>query len=114
MEEIEKLKKTFSGLKGHRSRHRTRFDKNLQYSDIKRTEQLKIALLEQNDKVISHLEKMGEADQGESLQAAVSKELAEAMAIDEDVNETFVMYCQRINESLAQSNQKSGEDTYGE
>jgi len=102
---IEKLKKTLSSLKGHRSRHKTRFDKNLHYSDIRRTEQLKIALLEQNDKVISHLEKMGEADENESLQAAVSKELAEAMAIDEAVNEEFVVYCQRIHESLAQGNQ---------
>ena len=73
MEEIEKLKKTLSSLTENRSRHITRFDKNLQYSDIKRTEQLKIVLLEQNDKVISHLEKMGEADQSESLQAAVSQ-----------------------------------------
>ena len=61
MEEIEKLKKTLSSLKGHRSRHKARFDKNLQYSDIRRTEQSKIALLEQNDKVISHLKKMGDA-----------------------------------------------------
>ena len=76
MEEIEKLKKTLSSLKGHRSRHRTRFDKNLKYSDIERTQHLKIALLKQNDKVISHLEKMGEVDQDESLQAAVSIALA--------------------------------------
>ena len=110
MEEIEKLKKTLSSLKGHRSRHRTRFDKNLQYSDIKRTEQLKIALLEQNDKVISHLEKMVDADQGEIFQAAVSKELTEAMAIDEDVNEAFVVYCQRINENLAQGHPRNRTD----
>ena len=107
MEEIEKLKKTLATLKGHRTRQKSRFDKNLQYSDIRRTEQLKIALLEQNDKVISHLEKMGDAGQDESLQAAVSKELTEAMAIDEDVNEAFVVYCQRINENLAQSHQRN-------
>ena len=89
MEEIEKLKKTLATLKGHRTRQRSRFDKNLQYSDIRRTEQLKIALLEQNDKVISHLEKMGNVGQDESLQVAVSKELEEARAIDEDVSETF-------------------------
>ena len=61
MTTIDSLKKTLSSLKGHRSRHQTRFDKNLQYSDMRRTEQLKIALLEQNDKIIAHLEKMGEA-----------------------------------------------------
>ena len=78
-------------------------------------EQLKIALLEQNDKVISHLEKMGEADQSESLQAAVSKELADAMAIDDAVNEEFVVYCQRIQENLAQVNQiNRAEDNDGE
>ena len=91
IEEIEKLKNTLASLKWHMSRQKSRFDKNLQYSDIRRTEQLKIALLEQNDKVISHLEKMGEADENESLQAAVSKELADAMAIDEAVNEEFVV-----------------------
>ena len=107
MEEIEKLKKTLSSLKGHRSRHKTRFDKNLHYNDIRRTEQLKIALLEQNDKVISHLEKMGEADESESLQAAVSKELADAMAIDEAVNEEFVVYCQRIQKNLAEGHQRN-------
>ena len=48
-------------------------------------------MLEQNDKVIYHLEKMGEADDSESLQAVVSKELADAMAIDEAVNEEFVV-----------------------
>ena len=73
MEEIEKFRKTLSSLKGHCSRHRARFDKNLQYSDIRRTEQQKIALLEQNDKVISHLEKMGEGDQSESLQTVFLK-----------------------------------------
>ena len=93
MTNIDSLKKTLSSLKGHRSHHKTRFEQNLQYSDMRRTEQLKIALLEQNDKVISHLEKMGEADESESLQAAVSKELADAMAIDEAVNEEFVVYC---------------------
>ena len=36
---------------------------------------------------------MIDANQGERFQAAVSKELTEAMAIDEGVNETFVMYC---------------------
>ena len=66
--------------------------------------QLTIALLEQKDKIIAHLEKMGEAGENESLQAAVSKELAEAMAIEEAVNEEFVVYCQRIQENLAQAN----------
>ena len=50
---------------------------------------------------------MGDAGQDESLQAAVSKELTEAMAIDEDVNEAFVEYCKRINENLAQSHQRN-------
>ena len=107
MEEIEKLKKTLATLKRPRTRQKSRFDKNLQYSDIRRTEQLKIALLEQNDKVVSHLEKMSDAGQDESLQAAVSKELAEAMAIDEDVNEAFAVYCQRINGNLAQGYQRN-------
>ena len=114
MTTIDSLKKTLSSLKGHRSRHQTRFDKNLQYSDMRRTEQLKIALLEQNDKIIAHLEKMGEAGEDESLQAAVSKELAEAMAIDEAVNEEFVVYRQRIQENLAQANQTNGADHDGE
>ena len=77
MTTIDSLKKTLSSLKGHRSRHKTRFDKNLQYSDMRRTEQLKIALLEQNGKVIAHLEKMDEVEENESLQATVYKELAE-------------------------------------
>ena len=72
---------------------------------MRRTEQLKIALLEQNDKIIAHLEKMGEAGEDESLHVAVSKELAEAMAMDKAVNEEFVVYCQRIQENLAQVNQ---------
>ena len=70
-------------------------------------EQLKIALLEKNDKVISHLEKMGEADESESLQAAVSKELSDAMAIDEAVNEEFVVYCQRTQKNLAEGHQRN-------
>ena len=48
---------------------------------------------------------MGIADENESLQAAVSKELPEVMALDEAVNEEFVVYCQRIQENLAQGNQ---------
>ena len=35
---------------------------------------------------------MGEVDRRESLQAAVSNELADAMAIDEAVNEEFDVY----------------------
>ena len=35
------LKRCLACLKGHRSRHRSRFDKNLQYSDTKRAKQLK-------------------------------------------------------------------------
>ena len=114
MTNIDSLKKTLSSLKGHRSRHKTRFEQNLQYSDMRRTEQLKIALLEQNDKVIAHLEKMDEAEENESLQAAVSKELAEAMAMDKAVNEEFVVYRQRIQENLAQANQTNGADHDGE
>ena len=100
--------KKLSSLKGHRYRHRARFDKNLQYSDIKRTEQMKIVLLEQNDEVISPLDMMGDSNQYKNLQAAVFNELAEATAIGEDVNEAFVVYCQRIQENLAQGNQRSG------
>ena len=56
---------------------------------------------------------MADAGQGESFQATVSKELTEAISIDEDFNETCIMYCQWTNETVAQGNQRSGEDTNG-
>ena len=50
----------------------------MQYSDTKRTEQLKRVLVEQNDKVITHLAKMLDADEDECFQVIVTTVLNEA------------------------------------
>ena len=110
MASADSLKKTLSSLKGHRSRYQKRFDENLKYSDIKRTEQLKTLLLEQNDKVIVHLEKMLDAVEDEQVQAFVGTQMDEADSMDKEINEMFVVYCQRINESVAQIDPTNEED----
>ena len=58
MATIDSLKKTLSCLKGHRRRYEKRYEDVLKYSDVARTEKLKTLVVEQNDKVIAHLEKM--------------------------------------------------------
>lgn len=83
----------------------------MQYSDIKQAEQLKIALLEQNGKVISHLEKTFDAYQGECFLTVVPKSWLKQLLLmfDEDAKKISIMCCQRIKKRMVQSNKKNEE-----
>ena len=71
MADMDSLKKTHSSLRGHRKRYENRFEDDLKYSDTARTEKLKTLVLEQNDKIIAHLEKMLDAAESDQDQAYV-------------------------------------------
>mgnify|MGYP000913272876 CR=1 FL=1 len=58
MATIDLLKKSLISLKGHRRRYEKMYEEVLKYPDIARTEKLKTLVLEQNEKVISQLEKV--------------------------------------------------------
>ena len=64
-------------------------------------------VLEQNDKIIAQLEKMLDAVEDDPDQAYVVTQMEDAEKFERKIKETFVAYCQRIQESLAQGNQIS-------
>ena len=105
METIDSLKKTLSCLKGHRRRYEKRYEDVLKYSDVARTEKLKRLVLEQNDKVIAHLEKMLDGVEDDQVEAYIGAQMEDAEGIEKQITEMFVAYCQRIQENLAQVNQ---------
>ena len=101
MADMDSLKKTHSSLRGHRKRYENRFEDDLKYSDTARTEKLKTLVLEQNDKIIAHLEKMLDAAESDQDQAYVVAQMEDAEKGEKKIKETFVTYCQRIQEILA-------------
>ena len=103
---MDSLKKTLSSLRGHRKRYENRFEDVLKYSDTARTEKLKTLVLEKNDKVMAQLEKMLDAVENDQDQAYVVAQMDDAENIERKTKETFVTYRQRIQEGLAQSNQR--------
>ena len=105
MATIDSLKKTLSCLKGHRRRYEKRYEDVLKYSDVARTEKLKTLVLEQNDKVIAHLEKMLDGVEDDQVDAYIGAQMEDAEGVEKQITEMFVAYCQRIQENLAQVNQ---------
>ena len=105
MATIDSLKKTLSCLKGHRRRYEKRYEDVLKYSDVARTEKLKTLVLEQNDKVIAHLEKMLDGVEDDQVEAYIGAQMEDAEGVEKQITEMFVAYCQRIQENLAQVNQ---------
>ena len=115
MATMDSLKKTLSCLKGHRRRYEKRYEDVLKYSDVARTEKLKTLVLEQNDKVIAHLEKMLDVVEDDQVDAYITAQMEDAEGVEKQITETFVMYCQRIQENVAQGNQTNrAEDNDGE
>ena len=107
MATMDSLKKTLSSLRGHRKMYENRFEDDLKYSDTARTEKLKTLVLEQNDKVIAHIKKMLDAVEDDQAQAYIVAQMDDAENIERKIKETYVTYCQRILEGLAQSNQRN-------
>ena len=105
MATIDSLKKTLSCLKGHRRRYEKRYEDVLKYSDVARTEKLKTLVLEQNDKVIAHLEKMLDGVEDDQVDAYIGAQMEDAEGVEKQITEMFAAYCQRIQENLAQVNQ---------
>ena len=115
MTTMESLKKTLSCLKGHRRRYEKRYEDVIKYSDVARTEKLKTLVLEQNDKVIAHLEKMLDVVEDYQVDAYITAQMEDAEGVEKQITEMFVMYCQRIQENVAQGNQiNRAEDNDGE
>ena len=115
MTSMESLKKTLSWLKGHRRRYEKRYEDVLKYSDVARTEKLKTLVLEQNDKVIAHLEKMLDVVEDDQVDAYITAQMEDAEGVEKQITEMFVMYCQRIQENVVQGNQTNrAEDNDGE
>ena len=114
MATIDSLKKTLSSLKGHRRRYEKRYEDVLKYSDVARTKKLKTLVLEQNDKVIAHLEKMLDGVEDDQVEAYIGAQMEDAEGVEKQITEMFVAYCQRIQENLAQANQTNGADHDGE
>ena len=96
---MDSLKKTLSSLRGHRKRYEHRFEDDLKNSDTGRTEKLKTFVLEQNDKVIAQLEKMLDAIENDQDQAYAIAQMDGAENIERKIKETFVTYCQKIQEN---------------
>ena len=100
MDTMDSLKRTLSSLRGHRKRYVDRFEDDLNYPNMARTEKLETLVLEQNDKVIAQLEKMMDAGGDDADQTYVVAQMEEAEEFERKIKERFAAYCQRIRESV--------------
>ena len=54
-------------------------------------------MLEQNDKVIAHLEKMLDSVEDDQVETYIAAKMEDAEGVEKQITEMFVMYCQIIN-----------------
>ena len=107
-------KKSLTCLKGHRRTYEKRYEDVLKYSDVARTEKLKTLVLEQNDKVIAHFKKMLDVVEDDQVNAYITAQMEDAQGVEKQITEIFSMYCQSIQDNVAQGIQiKRAEDNDG-
>ena len=77
-------------------KYEKKFEDDLKYLGTACTEKLNTFVLEQNDNVITHREKMLDPDEDDQVQAYIASQTDDAENIKKKSKETFVMYSQRI------------------